>query len=400
MNDVFTIKTFDKESRARTGILETARGTIATPTFIPSGFGAALIPLTPDDLQSHGCQMIAGSACHLFLYPRQEFIGNMGGLHKFLGWNGPILTDGGGLRGFSSHAGNGKVSLAGHAHTHAGAVPSIAKVTENSVLVRSPLDGDYKLMTPEGMIETQHLFGADILLCFDVSSSLEVGYEATAVHAERMHRWAIRCLENHLLIKSAQKQHGAPSSALFGVIQGSPYEDLIQESAEFHTSIPLDGLCIGGLAGTSKAEMHDLLDMTIPYLPKQLPRYAAGLNNVPDVLAAIAMGVDMFDSISLMKLAHSGTALVREPENHWQLSLHNTALAKEDSPIQEECICSTCRRFSRAYMHHLFRSDELLGVRLVSLHNSVFLMSLLDEVRSHIQAGRFGAWCKRWMGAG
>ncbi len=396
MTDLFTITARDNASRARTGVLHTPHGTIDTPVFMPVGTRATVKSLTPDELHAHGAQIILGNTYHLYLQPGHELIARLGGLHRFMAWDGPILTDSGGFQVFSLVYGGIADEIKGRRPVHANARRDLVKVTEEAVIFRSYLDGSRHVFTPESSIEVQHALGADIILCFDELPPLHVDYDYTARSLERTHRWEDRCLAYHQA-RRAQPLHGYPQ-ALFGIVHGGIYADLRRQSAEYLSAQPFDGLSIGGSLGGNKAQMYDVVDMTVPFLPDALPRHLLGIGDVDDLLEQVARGIDMFDCVAPTRLGRHGTALVREPARNWRLNLTNAALRADEGPLQAGCACATCRTFSRAYLHHLFRAKELLGIRLVSLHNVAFLFDLMSEIRNSIQQGRFAEVYKHWLG--
>jgi queuine tRNA-ribosyltransferase len=400
MMQVFTPLVYDTHSRARTGMLQTAHGVVRTPVFMPVGTRATVKSLSPDELQSHGAHIILGNTYHLYLQPGHALIERMGGLHRFMAWDGPMLTDSGGFQVFSLVYGGIADEIKGRRPAHAGEVSNLVKVTEDAVIFRSYIDGSYHTFTPERSIEVQHSIGADIILCFDELPPFRAGYEYTAQSMERTHRWAQRCLDYHQAHGGAggTSEHIPPRQSLFGIVHGGVFDNLRRESAEYISSLPFDGLCIGGSLGGTKEQMYEVVDMTVPFLPDGMARHLLGVGDVDDLLEAVARGIDMFDCVSPTRLGRHGTALVRNPENRWRLNVTNASLREDDRPLQEGCACSTCRTFSRAYIHHLFRSKELLGIRLVSLHNVAFLLHLLDEVRASIEEGRFGALYAEWLG--
>jgi queuine tRNA-ribosyltransferase len=388
----FTITALDSHSRARAGVVHTAHGDVATPVFMPVGTRATVKSLAPDELCSHGAEIILGNTYHLYLQPGHELIARRGGLHQFSGWHGPILTDSGGFQVFSLVYGGIADEIKGRRPTPA-ANTSMVKVTEDAAIFRSYLDGSMHVFTPERSIEVQHGLGADIILCFDELPPFRAGYDYTAQSMARTHRWAERCLVYH-------QEHVDPPGRqqLFGIIHGGVFPDLRRESAEYICSLPFDGLCIGGSLGNNKQQMYDVVDMTTPYLPADHPRHLLGVGDVDDLLEGVARGVDMFDCVSPTRLGRHGTAIVRNPKNRWRLNVTNASLREDDGPLQEGCSCATCRTFSRAYIHHLFRAKELLGIRLVSLHNVAFLLSLMAEVRKSIAEGWFATLYHEWLG--
>ena len=402
VNKFFTITSSDPHSRARSGVLHTAHGLVHTPVFMPVGTRATVKALTPDELREHGCEILLGNTYHLYLQPGHELIARRGGLHRFMAWDGPILTDSGGFQVFSLVYGGIADEIKGRRPAHSDSQANMVKVTDDAVIFRSYHDGSRHVFTPERSIEVQHGLGADIILCFDELPPFRAGYDYTAQSMERTHRWEQRCLRYHQ--QQMETAGGAgdfpPRQALFGIVHGGVFADLRQQSAEYLRSLPFDGLCIGGSLGNHKAQMYEVVDMTVPHLPEGLPRHLLGVGDVDDLLEGVARGIDMFDCVSPTRLGRHGTALVRDPSTRWRVNVRNAALREDDGPLQAGCPCATCRTFSRAYISYLFRANEILGIRLVSLHNVAFLLNLMAEVRAALAGGRFGELYAAWMGRG
>ncbi len=348
----------DDSTRARTGVLATPHGEVRTPVFQPVGTNATVKALDPDDLHEVGASIILANTYHLALRPGHERIARLGGLHRFMGWDGAILTDSGGFQ---------VVSLG-----------AMRRIDEDGATFRSHLDGSPQRFTPEHAIAVQEALGSDIAVCFDqpvpphASSRAEVA-DATA----RTHRWAERCL-------AARRR---PDQALFGIIQGGLEADLRADSTRTLAALPFDGLCIGGLAGDeTPAERRAALDVVVPLLADDpRPRYLMGLGSPMDILDAVDAGVDMFDSVLPARVARNGTLWV--PEG--RLNLRNARFLDDGAPVQEGCRCRLCRAFSRAYLAHLFRADELLAYRLATCHNLTFLLDFMASIRASIDAGTF-----------
>ncbi|MFV9505022.1 MAG: tRNA guanosine(34) transglycosylase Tgt [Oscillochloridaceae bacterium umkhey_bin13] len=384
---IFNITARDSATRARTGIVTTAHGPVATPVFMPVGTRGTVKTLTPDELRDHGAQIILGNTYHLYLQPGHELIARRGGLHRFMGWQGPILTDSGGFQVFSLVYGGIADEIKGRRPQHAERMDKMVTVTEDAVIFKSYLDGSRHIFTPERSIQVQHGIGADLIVCFDELPPFRAGYDYTAQSMERTHRWAARCLTAHRERDSATLPN--PNQYLFGIVHGGVFADLRRASAELISSMGFDGLCIGGSLGGDKAQMYEVVDMTVPHLPDGLARHLLGVGDVDDLLEGVARGIDMFDCVSPTRLGRHGAALVREPARRWKLNVANASLREDDNPLQADCACYTCRHFSRAYIHYLYRAKELLAVRLLSLHNVAFLLNLMAEVRAAISAGRF-----------
>lgn len=397
----FDITHRDSESRARVGVITTAHGPVETPVFMPVGTRGSVKSLTPEEVRDAGAQIILGNTYHLYLQPGHELIAQMGGLHRFMGWEGPILTDSGGFQVFSLIYGGIADEVKGRRPSqHAQLKPGMVKVTENGVIFRSYIDGSKHLFTPERSIEIQKGIGADIILCFDELPPFRAGYDYTARSLERTHRWEARCLAFHRqTLGGANLSFAAPNhdQSLFGIVHGGVFENLRRTSAEYIGGLGFDGLCIGGSLGKDKQQINEVVDMTVPHMPDALPRHLLGIGDVDDLLEGVARGIDMFDCVSPTRLGRHGAALVRDANRKWRLNVQNASLRNDPGPLDAQCRCYTCRTYSRAYIHHLFRAQELLGIRLLSLHNVEFLCALMQEVRASIRVGRFTELRRTWL---
>ena len=345
-------------SRARAGLLQTPHGPVETPVFMPVGTNATVKALDPDDLREIGARIILSNTYHLALRPGHERIRDLGGLHRFMGWDRAILTDSGGFQ---------VVSLA-----------TQRSIDESGARFRSHLDGSLQMFTPEHAIAVQEALGSDIAVCFDHPVPPHASTRAEVKDAtERTHRWADRCLEAHT----------RPDQALFGIIQGGLEPDLREDSTRFFAARPFDGLCIGGLAGDeTPAQRRAVLDVVVSLIDGDpRPRYLMGLGSPMDLLDAVDAGVDMFDSVLPARVARNATLWV--PEG--RLNLRNARFMDDPRPVQEGCRCRLCRSFSRAYLAHLFRANELLAYRLATCHNLTFTLDFMARIRSAIAAGTF-----------
>ena len=349
----------DGTTRARIGRLTLTHGVVETPQFMPVGTNATVKALSPDDLREAGASIVLSNTYHLYLRPGHERIARLGGLHRFMDWDRPILTDSGGFQ---------VVSLG-----------DLRVVDEEGVTFRSHLDGSTHRFTPETAIGVQEALGSDVAVAFDQpvfpSSSREVVADAT----RRTHRWAERSLAAHT----------RGDQALFGIIQGGLEEDLRMESTGFIAGLPFDGLCIGGLAGDETPEQRDAtLDIVVGRLTAdRRPRYLMGLGSPADLLEAVHRGVDLFDSVLPARVARNGQLWI--PGG--RLNLRNQRFLDDPEPVQEDCPCLCCRRFSRAYLAHLFRANELLAYRLATCHNLTFTLDFMARIRAAIRAGTFPA---------
>jgi queuine tRNA-ribosyltransferase len=348
----------DGTTRARAGALRTPHGTIHTPQFMPVGTNATVKALDPDDIRDVGATIILANTYHLALRPGHERIARLGGLHRFMAWDGPILTDSGGFQ---------VVSLG-----------DLRSIDDGGVTFRSHLDGSTHRFTPEHSIAVQEALGADIAVAFDqpvpphASTRLQVEDAA-----ERTHRWAERSLAAHQRV----------DQALFGIVQGGLEDDLRERSARFIAALPFDGLCVGGLAGDeSPAQRRAAIDVVVGLLlDDPRPRYLMGLGSPLDMLEAVDAGIDLFDSVLPARVARNGTLWT--PDG--RLNMRNAVHLDDPAPVQEGCPCRLCRTFSRAYLAHLFRANELLAYRLATCHNLTFTLDFMGRIRSAIAAGTF-----------
>ena len=346
-----------EEGGARRGRLSTAHGAIETPAFMPVGTQATVKALSPDELRGLGAQVLLGNTYHLALRPGADRIARLGGLHRFMGWDGAILTDSGGFQVFS--------------------LDHLVRVTDDGATFRSHLDGSEQRFTPESVMAMQGELGSDVAMAFDQP----VAWPATSATAraamEQTHRWAIRCLDGVR----------APGQLRFGIVQGGFDEDLRRESARTLGGLAFDGFGIGGLSlGEPKALTYSLLSVQTAILPRDRPRYLMGVGTPADLIEAIARGVDMFDCVLPTRIARNGSILT----GGGRINLRNRRFIDDSGPPDEGCDCYTCRRFTRAYLRHLFMAGEILGHRLASIHNLRLLVRLVGQIREAIGGGRFG----------
>jgi queuine tRNA-ribosyltransferase len=392
----WTVEARDPGSWARAGRVVTPHGPVETPIFMPVGTRATVKALSPDEVRGAGAQIILGNTYHLYLQPGHELIARFGGLHKFMSWDGPILTDSGGFQVFSLVYGGIADEVKGRRPQHPDRERDMVKVTEDEVIFKSYIDGSTHVFTPERSIQVQHGLGADIILCFDELPAFRNGYEYTRQSLARTHRWAERCLRAHQERDAASLPN--PGQALFGIVHGGVFEDLRAESAAFFGELPFEGLCIGGSLGADKEQIYQVVEMTVPHLPDAKPRHLLGIGDVDDLIEGVARGIDMFDCVSPTRLGRHGGALVRDRAARWKLSVDKAAYRDDPRPLDADCGCYTCAHFSRAYLHHLMRAKELLGIRLLSLHNIAFLLKLSREMRQAIVAGTFPQLYAEWLG--
>jgi len=360
----FELIATDPDTGARAGVFHTPHGLLLTPVFAPVGTAATVKALSPRDLTDLGATLVLANTYHLYLRPGDELIRDLGGLHRFMAWDGPLLTDSGGFQVFSL----------GKSRT----------IDAEGVTFRSHIDGSQHRFTPEKAIAIQENLGADIIMCFDeCPEPHDYAYNVEAL--ARTHAWAERC-------KAA---HTRPDQALFGITQGGVFPDLREQSAHFLTALDLPGYAIGGLSvGESKAEMSAMLEVVTPLLPADKPRYLMGVGAPEDLVNGVMRGVDMFDCVLPTRLGRNGAALT----SGGRINLRNAQYAHDPAPIAEDCACYTCQHFSRAYLRHLTRSNEILGHHLISLHNVHLLVNLARRMREAIIAGRFRELVNRELG--
>jgi queuine tRNA-ribosyltransferase len=354
------------DGAARRGRLETAHGVVDTPAFMPVGTRATVKSLTPDDLVDAGAQIILANTYHLLLRPGHELVRELGGLHRFMGWDGPILTDSGGFQVFS--------------------LAKRRTITEKGVSFRSPIDGAEHVLTPELAMEIQAALGADIVHPLDECLAHPATREETEASLALTLRWAARSLARHRASGSDQ--------ALFGIVQGGTYEALRRRAVEAAVAIGFDGYAIGGMAvGEPNPLMLDLAELTAGLLPRGQPRYLMGVGKPPDLVDAVARGVDMFDCVLPTRNARNGQAFTWDGP----LVVKQARYLRDPRPLADGCACYTCRRFSRAYVRHLFMSEELLAYRLLTLHNVHLFLELMARMREAVAAGRFATFRARFF---
>ncbi len=352
----FTLLKTDKSARA--GIFHTPHGDVPTPIFMPVGTQATVKAVLPRDLHNLGASVVLANTYHLYLRPGDERIARLGGLHKFMGWDGPILTDSGGFQVFS--------------------LAQRRKIDADGVTFRSHIDGSEHRFAPERAIAIQENLGADIIVCFDECADPS-DYDYSVQAMDRTHAWAERC-------KAAKSR---PDQALFGIIQGGVYPDLRAQSARFLTGLGFDGYAIGGLSvGETKEEMHTSLETVDPLLPDDQPRYLMGVGTPEDLVECVARGVDMFDCVLPTRMARTGTAMTRTG----RLNLRNARFSDDPNPVEPDCTCYACQHFCRAYVRHLIQAKEILAHQLLSIHNLHLMLTIAREIRAAILQGQFQAY--------
>lgn len=356
----------DPATKARRGRLTTAHGVIETPAFMPVGTQGTVKGVSPRELHEIEAQIILGNTYHLFVRPRMEVMRHFGGLHRFMNWDGPILTDSGGYQIFS--------------------LAKLRKITEEGVHFQNHLDGTPTFISPEIAMEIQATLGSDIAMVLDECPPYPCEHDYAARSLEMTARWARRCkAKSEIRIPNSEIER----QLLFGIVQGGTFEDLRRASAEATVQIGFDGYAIGGVSvGEPEPEMMQAVEWSEPFLPNDNPRYAMGLGTPPQLLELVARGVDLFDCVLPTRLARNGTAFTAGGT----INLKNAEFALQNGPIEEGCNCPACREFCRGYIRHLIKAEEILGLRLITLHNLHFYLDLMKRTRSEIAASRFDAF--------
>ncbi len=354
----------DAGTWARRGELHTPRGIVETPVFMPVGTQATVKAMTPEEVWAAGGRLILSNTYHLYLRPGHRLIAEAGGLHRFMNWSGPILTDSGGFQVFS--------------------LGPLRKIEEDGVWFRSHIDGSEHYFSPEKAVEIQEDLGSDIAMAFDECAPYPCTYEYAREVVGRTTRWARRCLR-------ARRREG---QALFGIIQGGIFKDLREKSASELVDLDFPGYGIGGLSvGEPKDLMYEALENTVPLIPGDRPRYLMGVGSPDCLLEGVARGVDMFDCVLPTRIARNGTVFTHEGK----LVVRNAEYARDFTPLDPDCGCYTCRNYTRAYIRHLIKSNEILGIRLTTIHNLYFILNLMHNIRVAIDQGRFSDYKKEFL---
>jgi queuine tRNA-ribosyltransferase len=365
MTDLFSYHCHNTDGHARCGTVHTMRGDIQTPAFMPVGTAGTVKAIMPDDVAKTGADIVLGNTYHLMLRPTAQRIARLGGLHKFMNWDKPILTDSGGFQ---------VMSLAG-----------LRKITEDGVTFASHIDGSRHLLSPETSMEIQRLLGSDIVMIFDECTPYPADYDTAKKSMELSLRWA----------KRSKDAFGVRDGyALFGIVQGSVYQDLRKISADELLNIGFDGYAIGGLAvGEGQDIMFDVLDYTVPYLPADKPRYLMGVGKPPDIIGAVMRGVDMFDCVLPTRSGRNGQVFTR----YGALNIKNAIHADDENPIENDCLCPACTGYSRAYLHHVYKSQEIIASMLLSQHNLYFYGRMMREIRTAIMENRYANYANEFL---
>ena len=366
----FNFRLHHTDGAARAGELETPHGKALTPFFMPVATQATVKGLTPEEVRDVGAQVVLSNAYHLYLRPGVETVVKLGGLHKFMGWDGPILTDSGGFQAFS--------------------MGPLRKVSDDGIRFRSHIDGSEHNFTPELATANQEGLAPDIAMCFDQCIAYGASEKQVRQAMERTHRWAQSCFDAH----QSSATGAASGQALFGIVQGGTFPELRDESARAISAIPFHGYAVGGLAvGENKEDMYRFTGQVAEVLPEDKPRYLMGVGSPEDLVEGVARGIDMFDCALPTRVARNGSLFT--PEG--RVDVTKARYAEQQGPLDETCDCYTCRNYSAAYLRHLFRAKELLGLRLASIHNLRFVLALMERIRASILEKRFDAFRRDFL---
>jgi queuine tRNA-ribosyltransferase len=375
----------DPHSRARAGLLHTAHGAVRTPHFVPLATKATVRGLLPGEVADLGCDIVLGNTFHLFLDPGHERIARLGGLHRFMGWRAPIVTDSGGFQVFSMGHGTVADEIKGRAPSGSERAGKVLAIEEEGVRFRSYLDGSERFMGPETSMAVQGALGSDLALAFDECTPFHADRDYTARSTERTHRWLRRCLDWHT-------EHGPDGQLVYGIVQGGVHEDLRVASAQAVAASGCDGIAIGGSLGADKPQMHEVVAWTTAQLPEDRPRHLLGIGEIDDLIRGVELGIDTFDCAMPTRLGRHGMALVPAPEARWRVDLTAARWSDSEAPIMDGCPCPACAvGVSRGYLRYLLRARELTALRLLTLHNVAFVVRLMARLRAAIEAGTLPA---------
>ncbi len=375
----FSFQTAAKNRTARTGMLRTPHGTIRTPNFIPVATQASVKAIAQDDLNTIGIDAVLANTYHLMLRPGEKLIKHLGGLHSFMGWRKPLFTDSGGFQVFSLGE-NGA---------------NLRSIDEEKVTFRSHIDHSLHTLTPERSIQIQHDLGADIIFTLDECIPFSAPKAQAGSAMERTHRWALRCLAEHKKNRTQAKKQ-----ALYGIVQGGQFTGLRKQSAQFIAAQEFDGIGLGGFFGGEQEQAALLTSMK--HLPENKPRHLLGIGSIADIFTAVEAGIDTFDCVTPTRLARVGYIFINpesggNPTNKFRYRITNTHFREDKKPLAKGCSCYTCQNFSRAYLHHLFKANELLSYRLATIHNLQVMNGLMAEMRSAIKEKKWEELKRRWI---
>ncbi|MEK6845384.1 MAG: tRNA guanosine(34) transglycosylase Tgt [Nanoarchaeota archaeon] len=373
----FQIKHRDKKSQARTGIISTPHGKINTPAFVPVATKATVKALTPIQLEELGFEVALCNTYHLYLRPGADIVKKMGGLQKFMGWNKPLFTDSGGFQVFSLKDG-------------------LCEVNDDCVTFKSHIDASKHIFTPEKSMQIQRKLGADLIFAFDECLSIDANYETTQKSMDRTHRWAERSLNEFKKLNKDKQQ------ALYGIVQGGRFLDLREKSAKFISSLGFDAIGIGSTFGDPKEESRKIVEHTLKFIPVEKTKHLLGIGAVEDIFTYVEQGIDTFDCVLPTRLARVGYIFIRPEsggrlENRFRYRVTTSKFKEDKKPLDSHCGCYVCKNFSRAYLHHLFKAEELLSYTLATYHNLYFFNRMMREIRTAIEKDKFKELKKKWV---
>jgi queuine tRNA-ribosyltransferase len=376
----------DPGSQARAGVLRCSHGEIRTPAFVPLATKGTVKGLEAREVAALGYDMVLGNTFHLFLEPGADLVEHFGGLHDFMGWRRPIITDSGGFQVFSMGYGTVADEIKGRAPMGPDRMGRVVSIEEEGVRFRSYIDGSERFIGPETSMAVQAKLGSDIALVFDECTPFHVDRDYTARSTERTHRWLERCLAWH-------DEHGPAGQLVYGIIQGGVYEDLRVESAQHVAAQPVDGIAIGGSLGADKAQMYEVVGWSIGAIDDARPRHLLGIGDIDDLIRGVELGVDTFDCAMPTRLGRHGVAIVPDPERRWRVDLTAARHREDDGPIMDGCPCAACRNgHSRGYLRYLVKNKELTGARLLTLHNLAYVARLMAGLRGAIAGGTLATY--------
>ncbi len=385
MASAFEILCSDQGTLARAGTLSTAHGPISTPAFVPLATKGSIRGMIPSEVSELGYQMVLGNTFHLHLNPGDERIAALGGLHRFIGWDRPIITDSGGFQVFSMGHGTVADEIKGRAPTGPERAGKILGIEEDGVSYRSYMDGSKRFMGPEDSMRIQANLGSDIALVFDECTPFNVEREYTARSTERSHRWLDRCLDWHA-------EHGPAEQIVYGIVQGGVYEELRRESTEQIAARGCGGIAIGGSLGEDKAQMYQVVGWATDVLQSAgdlRPRHLLGIGEIDDLIRGVELGIDTFDCAMPTRLGRHGVALVPDPDNRWRVDLTTARWSDSHEPLMEGCPCPACAvGWSRGYLRYMTKARELTAMRMLTVHNLAFVARLMTRLREAIIAGQ------------
>lgn len=390
----FDVLARDPGSHARAGRLLTPHGTIETPNFIFCATKASIKGVTPAQMRDAGTGIILSNTYHLMIQPGADVVAAAGGLHRFMGWDGPMLTDSGGFQIFSM--GHGSVADEIKGRRTQTREKTLSRITEKGAEFRSYLDGSKLFLSPEASIDIQRKLGADLIVQLDECTPFHVDRDYTARSMAMSHRWGDRSLAE--FVRGEGRSCNGLPQALYGIIQGGVYPDLRRESSEYTRDRPFFGTAVGGSLGASKEQMYEVVGMCMPHIHPDRPVHLLGIGGIGDIFSGVRQGIDTFDCVSPTRIARHGWALMPGVKGE-RLNLRNARFRQDQEPVDPDCGCPTCRTWSRSYLHHLLRAGELLGPTLISIHNVAVMNRLMREIRAALSAGGgLDALEKRWVG--